>query len=233
MKPYYSEGGIEIYCGESGELLPSLIHRANCFATDPPWGINGGRGGRARFRKGDYRSDWPDTPEYISSVCIPVVRQLIDAGLPGAVTPGHRCYGIYPQAVSMGCFWQPCAVGFEPWGQCVMQPILYYGKDPRAGKGQSPTGRQVTEHPPKIGHPCPKPQKAWNWLVRKVGLPGWTIIDPFGGGGATAVAAQGLGMGAILIDREERYCETAANRLSQGVLDFSPSGVTPQESSHA
>ena len=55
------------------------------------------------------------------------------------------------------------------------------------------------------------------WLVR--GTEG-VVLDPFMGSGTTLVAAKLGGRKAIGIEIEERYCEIAAKRLAQGILQF-------------
>jgi DNA modification methylase len=69
-------------------------------------------------------------------------------------------------------------------------------------------------------HPSTKPEPLMAELVSLFTDPGDLIIDPFMGSGTTLVAAKRLGRRAIGIEREEKYCEVAAKRLSQGALNL-------------
>ena len=69
-------------------------------------------------------------------------------------------------------------------------------------------------------HPTQKPVALMRWCLSLPGLPSGTVLDPFMGSGPTLIAAALEGRRAIGIEIEERYCEIAAKRLSQGVLPF-------------
>jgi DNA modification methylase len=79
--------------------------------------------------------------------------------------------------------------------------------------------REFTKCPKGMnkGHPCEKPLELMTWCISLAGDV-QTILDPFAGSGTTGRAAKDLGRKAVLIEREERYCEIAARRMAQGVL---------------
>lgn len=70
------------------------------------------------------------------------------------------------------------------------------------------------------GHPTVKPLSMIQDWCRKFTAPGDTILDPFAGSGTTLRAAKDTGRKAIGVELEERYCEIAARRISQEVLDL-------------
>ena len=76
--------------------------------------------------------------------------------------------------------------------------------------------RTVRPYPGK--HPCEKPEGLLAHMIGVSSRPSALTLDPFAGSGSTLAAARNLGRRAIGIEIEERYCEMAARRLSQGVL---------------
>ena len=112
------------------------------------------------------------------------------------------------------------AVGVETI-TCVHQP----GRKRWNGGGR----HGVFEHPivpdrARAGHgrnhTTEKPLSLMGELVSLFSEPGDTVLDATAGSGTTLVAAKQAGRRAIGVELEERYCEIAARRLSQGVLDF-------------
>lgn len=73
----------------------------------------------------------------------------------------------------------------------------------------------------KRQHPAQFPEALAGDHVISWSNAGDVVLDPFAGSGTTLVAAKARGRRAIGIEIEERYCEIAAERLSQDVLPLS------------
>jgi site-specific DNA-methyltransferase (adenine-specific) len=228
VKPYYEDEDVQIFHGDCREILPHL--EADVLVTDPPYGVNGGSGtlGKAS-RKTKYLSSFEDTEANVQTVIIPAIQTALSMVKRGAITPGTPCMWLYPRPDDVGALFQPATTGLNKWGRETTQPVLFYGKDPRAGITIKDKHFQNTARSQIDGHPCPKPLRVMLWLVERASLEGETILDPFMGSGTTLRAAKDLGRKAIGIELEERYCEIAAQRMGQEVFDIgsTPVGVAP------
>jgi site-specific DNA-methyltransferase (adenine-specific) len=85
--------------------------------------------------------------------------------------------------------------------------------------------RRTMNHSPEDGliHPTPRRLQHVRWLVAQ--FSDTQVVDPFMGSGTTMLAAKQLNRQAIGIEIEEKFCEAAANRLSQEVLDLSEATI--------
>lgn len=71
-------------------------------------------------------------------------------------------------------------------------------------------------------HNCEKPLRMIEDMITTSSRLGDLILDPFAGSGTTGVAAMRTGRSAVLIEKDEKYCEIAAKRLEQENDLFSP-----------
>jgi len=67
-------------------------------------------------------------------------------------------------------------------------------------------------------HSTVKPFKLMSYLITLGSREGDTVLDPFGGSGTTALASKNLGRKCIISEINEKYCEIAMKRCSQGRL---------------
>lgn len=212
MTPYYDEDGITIYHGDCREVLPRLeTCSAELGFADPPYGVDFSYAGAYRDTGGDDYARWmEETATELLRVCSLTL-----------VTPGIRNVSLWPKPTWMLCWAKPGSTrrsdlgGFNEW-----EPVLMYGKRRLYHDLKVlPTVSNLSKS--EVGnHPCPKPLRLLTWLVSECSNPGGLVVDPFLGSGTTLRAAKDLGRRAIGIEVEERYCEIAAKRLSQGVLDL-------------
>lgn len=69
-------------------------------------------------------------------------------------------------------------------------------------------------------HPNEKSLAVMTRLVEGLTSPGDTVLDPFAGSGTTLRAAKNIGRKAVGVEIDEHYCEVAARRCAQEVLDL-------------
>ncbi len=216
MKPYYEDEFTTLYHGDCRGATEWL--GADVLVTDPPYGIGWTRGvhsARASKAHGGIANDhdtalrdwvlvsWGDKPAVVFGSLYapfpPGVRHLLvwekpaDSGVVGSTTGYRRDV----EAVFLCGRWPKRAA---KWGSVL-----------RSGRGGAGAAAA------KAGHPHTKPVDVLCTLLgRSAGL----VADPFAGTGSTLIAAKSLSRRAIGVEIDERYCEIAAKRLSQNVLDL-------------
>lgn len=202
---YYDDGRVVIYHGDCRDIL-SALPRIDLALTDPPYGVGMEYGGSYV----DDSADW----------VLPVIEDLRERASIVLVTPGLRNAWDYPTPTWTLCWAKPGAQrrsdlgGFNEW-----EPVLMYGKRRIYNDFKRlPAWNNTTTD--AGDHPCPKPLQLMRWLVDVGSDPNALVVDPFMGSGTTLRAAKDLGRRAIGIETQERYCEIAAKRCAQDVLDL-------------
>ncbi len=218
IQPYYQDDAVTIYHGDCREIVPTL-GRFDLLLTDPPYGIgmdtdytklkdsDKGVRGYGHLRKKHERIHGDDEP--------------FDPTM----------WLEYPNVIL--------------WGANYFHEKLPKGKwlvwDKRADNGHAMfndgeiawfggrSGVSIFDHcwhgfarsseNSEHYHPTQKPLALMHWCI---GLAGdvQTILDPFAGSCTTARATKDLGRKCVCIEREERYCEIGARRMSQEVFDL-------------
>lgn len=211
MRPYYGADGIQIFHADCRDVMHSAaVSDVDVVVTDPPYGIGGspkrggGKQGTLDYTLGtggvefpwDIRDDtwlrWWAGP--IAAFC--AVSQMF------SFAKNLRADGMLLYVKSNP---HPNGSSFEP---C---PTRGFGVGARHVEAYNSFAGQL--------HPTQKPLDVMLFVVGRA--PDGIVLDPFMGSGTTLVAAKNLGRNAIGIEIEERYCEIAAQRLCQGVLELS------------
>lgn len=213
MGAYYQHDGITLYLGDCREVTEWLT--ADVLVTDPPYGI----------RRANWRSNAPCIAGELRSGAGASDRVLTDEHVAIRNT-ALNLWGTRP-ATRMRLIWDKGVAkigGVGNWFTTDEEIYLVGDWENKRGMPRKPRGsviRQNAEHENsgrRPNHPTPKPIGLMITLLDECPL--GVIADPFAGSGSTLVAAKMQGREAIGVELEERYCETAARRLDQGVLEF-------------
>lgn len=242
MKPYYDEDGITVYHGDCREIMPAL-DPADVVIADPPYGVTSLEWDRLV-------SGWVDVVRANSLWVFGSMAFFLAQPFAGwtyaqdVVWEKHNGSGLHADRFRRV---HELIVHFYrgAWGDVFKSPQFTMDatarkvrtktrpfhwnpvKNPRAyistdggPRLQRSVLRVRSEHG-RAEHPTQKPLGIINPLIAYSCPAAGLVLDPFAGSGTTLVAAKNLGRRAIGVEIEERYCEIAAKRLSQCVLDLS------------
>lgn len=225
MTPYYQDSAITIYHGDCREILP--IIRNGCVSiSDPPYNVG---------YEYEGRSDNLPRSEYLlllreslsaPSVIIHYPEDMF--AIATAIGEPNECAAWTYNAHTPRKWRMVAWFGVSPDFSLVKQPFKnirdrrIIAKLDRGDEGCSLYDWWHEEQVKNVSaekteHPCQIPLS----IMQKIlGITTGDIIDPFMGSGTTLRAAKDMGRKAIGIDIEERYCEIAAKRMAQEVLDL-------------
>jgi len=245
MKPDWESkcGTIRLYNADCRDVLPGLEVKADLLLTDPPYGIvndfgvNTGNGMRTMA----FEWDSPDITDVVLAA-LDVAAGKTHRKSAAIVFCGGDQFGAVLDLVRKAGFTAKPAVWAKqcppPAGKGNWYPSAFefavYGYKTGAWFGDEDTKRSNVfwyendliwfdsyrhGQPGKVNHPTQKPLEVIQWAIMQAGDV-QTILDPWAGSGTTGHAAKNLGKRCVMIEREERYCEIAALRLAQDVLNF-------------
>jgi len=212
MTPYYADESVTLYHGDCLDFWWEWVD-ADVLATDPPYGIGYTTGRGGQFTGTDVAGDlstsvrdavlgvWGDRPAVVFAS-----PRL--APPPGGPNPTPLIFD-KGEDIGMGDLSWPWKPNYElAW---------VYGKGWAGHRGSSIIRQRVLPgNFTARDHPTQKPAALLEQILVKA--PPGVIADPFAGSGSTLLAARNLGRKVIGVEIEERYCETIARRLAQGVL---------------
>ena len=203
-QPYYQDDAVTIYNADCREVLPTL-DKVDLVLTDPPYGVLAETGSAATRRfSGNTttgRMDWDIAPTAVE------LDSVLSMGKDAAIWGG--CHLELPPTYGY-LIWDTQIDGLNfgevefCWTTGTFAPRI---KRERAVNIDGGTKQ----------HPTQKPISLMRWTAGFF-TDAQTILDPFMGSGTTLRAAKDLGRKSIGIELEEKYCEIAANRMSQMVM---------------
>jgi len=199
IKPYYTDDYVTIYLGDCRLILPQLP-KVDIVLTDPPY--------KDDDVDGEYYQwfhSWWKYLRYSDYVIF--------------FNNSSRLYDL------MQRYGKPYRV--LVWSKGVVQyawrwePILIYSSSEPTFKLNKHIWSDHLPFQPVFGgqHPYEKPLDLMKMLVRMIPQDK-LILEPFNGIGTTTLAAKSLNRKCIGIEIEEKYCEIAAKRCSQGVFNL-------------
>ena len=241
MKPYYSDSAVTIYHADCREILPSLPDNSvDLVLTDPPYGVTQNDNDIAIdlspfliypaviFSQQPYTTDLVSQHRSLFKYDLVWDKVLTSGFLNANRMPlrRHEIILIFGEVV----YHPQKTIGQKSHsvGKTKIHKQNNYGDCGRVdnadllGDMKHPTSilKFAKSHPSVALHRTEKPTELIEWLIKTYSDEGDLILDPFLGSGTTAYCAKKLNRKCIGIEIEEKYCEIAANRCRQSVMEL-------------
>jgi len=202
-EPYYQDKMVTIYHGDCAEIVPEL-GRFDLLLTDPPYGIGANRMTLGNGKRTVYRGehDWDESA--------PDLSFLVALGIPSVFWGGN--YFHLPLS-RRWLVWDK-GTGDNDYADCELAWTNTDGVVKKYFRSWVGVNAKEAGEGDRC-HPTQKPVSLMEWCIKIVAPKCESILDPFMGSGTTLVAARRNGIRSVGIDREEKYCEIAAQRISQ------------------
>jgi len=250
MKPYYEDDAVQIYHADCRDILPTLpkvdlvltsppypgnnkmwsdLFKAENFEQAHKWlggvwdlcldGLCDGCKLIINIANTKRRPYLPNTHkiyEWAEGKCEPLGEIIWNKGY-------GQC------GTAWGSYCNPSDMSLADQHEYILVFRKYGDREKRAGYHMNPREFKswrnsiwgiAPESASEIGHVAPFPMQIPLRLIQLYCYTGETILDPFMGSGTTLRAAKDLNRRAIGIEIEERYCEIAAKRMAQTVMEL-------------
>jgi DNA modification methylase len=237
MKPYYQDGVVRIYHGDCREILPTLP-KVDLVLSDPPYGSGLNVNYAERFSPQPGSKRWWSCSDSrkLNVRHSPIIGD--DVAFEPSVVLEIDAYA----HVLWGANWYasrlPDSGGWLVWdkrnGVRDVSEADWPMSEAELAWTDIGKGVRVFRHTwfglirdserGEHYHPTQKPTALMRWCIEKSKTKG-VVLDPFMGSGTTLRAAKDLNRQAIGIEIEERYCEIAAKRMAQEVLELQETGI--------
>jgi len=221
-EPYYQDDYVTIYHGDCREILPELP-KVDLVLTDPPYGINyrsNHRREKFEYMKGDesFPRNWLGDKllDVDGSLYIFCNEASLDVAKLAIREAGFN-------TIRMLVWDKGATAGGDLDDYGTRCEYILYSKRKYAklrGARDSNLISIPRVHPTVLVHPTEKPETLISYLIMKSTDYEQLILDPFLGSGTTAYCAKKLNRKCIGIEIEGKYCEIAANRCRQSVMEL-------------
>lgn len=240
MKPYYTDDAVTLYFGDCLEVMEGLAAGSvDAVLTDPPYSSGGRRENARSLRKSMIREmsddDWirgdamsTNGFTWLMRMCGMQWRRLL---VPGGHALSFIDWRMWPTLAAAlesadlrqhpTLVWDKAALGMGAIFRNQHEFIVHMS----AGNPRDPYRRDIANvlrfaSVRKGTHPTEKPEPLLRTLLSVVAEQGQLVLDPFAGSGSTLGAARSLGVRAIGVEADERYCEIIAKRFDQTSLNL-------------